>query len=141
MNPTISRALTAPAGTFYLEYDEGRGEVVLAYTAYNVSFDVNVLRIEGTPHVFADVAISQGSDVTHVFRTSAEAIQFGMLSYVGDTIKDVNFSVFLGYSDPTHPLYIDVTTFTGLLEYQFVSQPSHTVHYFATAHDLKTYLC
>lgn len=124
---------------FYIEYDTSRGETILGFTNSQVSFDVNVVRIEGHPRVMADVTIKQGTSTTHVFRQSAEDVQFANISNVGGFITTPQFSLFLGYSDQEHPLYLDISVTTGLLEYERVATPSYQVYYFSAASALRTY--
>lgn len=139
LNPTISRALVVPADSFYIQYDEGKGECVLGYTAYQVSFDVNVLRIEGHPCVLTDVALRQDGQTTRTLRRSGANLQLRHSDV--STVRGASFSVFLGYSDQDHKLYLDVSTVTGLLEYQMVEQPSHTLSYFWAFSSLMNYIC
>lgn len=141
LNPTVSRALVVPGGTFYIQYDEGKGEVIFGYAAGQVSFDTTVLRIDGQPCVLADVTLIQDGHTTHTFLRSGENISFKSMSYIGDYTSEPTFSVLLGYTDADHMLYLDVSTTTGTLEYQMVQTPTHHVHYFSAATDLKTYHC
>lgn len=139
MNPTISRALVVPAMSFYIQYDSSRGECLLGFTNSQVSFDVNVVRIEGHPRVFTDLTITQGASTIHTLRQSAEDVQFASISNIGGFVTSPQFSIFLGFSDDDHPLYIDVSVTTGLLEYQRVATPAYQVYYFNAASALRTY--
>lgn len=140
-NPTVSRALVCPANAFYIQYDSGKGETILGHTNGQVSFSENVVRIDGNALIMTDVTLRQNKTITHVFKKSTQNIDFDSLSYIGDYTSSVDFSVFLGFADETHPLYLDVSTFTGILEYHLVNQPSHQVHYFSAASKLRTYNC
>lgn len=139
MNPTIARALVVPANSFYIQYDSSRGECNLGFTNSQVSFDVNVVTIEGQPRVLADLTIAQGDRTTHVLRQSAEDIQLAGISNIGGFITSPQFSLFLGFSDTDHQLYLDISLTTGLIEYQRVSTPSYKVYYFSAASFLRTY--
>lgn len=88
-----------------------------------------------------DVTLRQSGATSHVFRASTQNVDFNVMSYIGDYTTAVNFSVFLGYVDSTHPLYLDVSTFSGIVEYNMVNEPSHELHYFSAPSKLRTYNC
>lgn len=140
-NPTISRALVCPANTFYIQYDERKSETLLGRTSGQVSFSTNVIRIDGNPRVMTDVTLRQNKTTSHIFRSSTQNIDFDVMSYIGGTTSAVDFSVFLGFADSTRPLYLDVSTFSGIIEYELVNEPTHQLLYFSAASKLRTYNC
>lgn len=140
-NPVINRVLTIPSDTFYIEYNTSQNKCRLCHTAETRSFSVGVLRIQGKPYVFARTALLQDGQTTYSLKQSARTVAYPDQNVIGTYLSTEQFSVFLGYTDPDVPVYADISTSTGVPEYQLVDQPTYTVAHFQIPSDFTTYLC
>lgn len=141
-NPVITRVLTLPPDSFYIEYNSSQNQCRLCYTAETRTFSVGVLRIQDKPYVFARTALFQDGKTTYSLKQSARTVAYPTTkNVIGSYLSSEQFSVFLGYTDPDVPVYADISTSTGVPEYQLVDQPTYTVVHFQIPSDFTTYLC